>query len=104
MRKSSTCAVAPYSTTIKECKIILKRSSTEKSGSTSYEMTPHVRLESSGGVLSTVEMVVLRRDHSDDDFRHAAGVTTNCSISTVIPSAKTLSANTSVCLSHKQIG
>jgi len=32
------------------------------SGSTSYEMTPPVRLESSGGVLSTVDRVVQRRD------------------------------------------
>jgi len=44
------------------------------SGSTSYEMIPHVRLESSGGVLLTVDMVVQRRDgprrlrdHDDDD-------------------------------------
>ena len=43
-------------------------------GSTSYETIPHVRLESSGGVLSTVDMVVQRRDgprrlrdHDDDD-------------------------------------
>ena len=34
----------------------------ETSGSTSYETTPPVRLESSGGVLSTVDMVVQRRD------------------------------------------
>ena len=46
----------------------------EISGSTSYETIPHVRLESSGGVLSTVDMVVQRRDgprrlrdHDDDD-------------------------------------
>jgi len=44
------------------------------SGSTSYETIPHVRLESSGGVLSTVDMVVQRRDgprrlrDDDDDF------------------------------------
>ena len=44
------------------------------SGSTSYETIPPVRLESSGGVLSTVDMVVQRRDgprrlrdHDDDD-------------------------------------
>ena len=40
-------------------------------GSTSYETIPRVRLESSGGVLSTVDMVVQRRDgprdHDDDD-------------------------------------
>ena len=43
-------------------------------GSTSYETIPPVRLESSGGVLSTVDMVVQRRDgprrlreHDDDD-------------------------------------
>jgi len=45
-------------------------------GSTSYETIPHVRLESSGDVLSTVDMVVQRRDgprwlrdHDDDDDR-----------------------------------
>ena len=32
------------------------------SGSTGYETNPHVRLETSGGVLSTVDMVVQRRD------------------------------------------
>jgi len=32
------------------------------SGSTSYETIPHVRLETSGDVLSTVDMVVQRRD------------------------------------------
>jgi len=43
------------------------------SGSTSYETIPHVPLESSGGVLSTVDMVVQRRDglrwlrENDDD-------------------------------------
>jgi len=44
------------------------------SGSTSYETIPPVRLETSGGVLSTVDMVVQRRDgprrlrdHGDDD-------------------------------------
>ena len=44
------------------------------SGSTSYETIPPVRLESCGGVLSTVDMVVQRRDgprrlrdHDDDD-------------------------------------
>ena len=44
------------------------------SGSTSYETIPPVRLESSGGMLSTVDMVVQRRDgprrlcdHDDDD-------------------------------------
>jgi len=42
-------------------------------GSTSYETIPPVRLfmESSGGVLSTVDMVVQRRDgprdHDDDE-------------------------------------
>jgi len=46
----------------------------ETTGSTSYETIPRVRLESSGGVLSTVDMVVQRRDgprrlrdHDDDD-------------------------------------
>jgi len=44
------------------------------SGSTSYETIPLVPLESSGGVLSTVDMVVQwrdgphqLRDHDDDD-------------------------------------
>ena len=42
------------------------------SGLTSYETIPPVRLESSGGVLSTVDMVVQRRDgprrlHDHDD-------------------------------------
>ena len=44
------------------------------SGSTSYETIPHVRLESSGDVRSTVDMVVQPldgprwlRDHDDDD-------------------------------------
>ena len=43
-------------------------------GSTSYEAIPRVRLKSSGGVLSTVDMVVQRRDgprrlrdHDDDE-------------------------------------
>jgi len=46
-------------------------------GSTSYETIPPVQLESSGGVLSTVDMVVQRRvgprrlrDHDDDDDGH----------------------------------
>jgi len=47
------------------------------SGSTSYETIPHVRLETSGDVLSTVDMVVQRRDgprrlcdddDDDDDY------------------------------------
>jgi len=43
------------------------------SGSTIYETIPPVRLETSGGVLSTMDMVVQRRDgrrrlcDSDDD-------------------------------------
>jgi len=43
-------------------------------GSISYETIAHVRLETCGGVLSTVDMVVQRRDgrrrlreHDDDD-------------------------------------
>jgi len=50
------------------------------SGSTSYETIPPVRLETSGDVLSTVDMVVQRRDgprrlrddddDDDDDDRH----------------------------------
>jgi len=52
------------------------------SGSTSYETILHVRLESSGDVLSTVDMVVQRRDGThrlreldddDDDIAAAAG-------------------------------
>ena len=46
----------------------------ETSGWTSFETIPSVRLESSGGVLSTVDMVVQGRDgprrlrdHDDDD-------------------------------------
>jgi len=45
-------------------------------GSSSYETIPPVRLETSGDVLSTVDMVVQRRDgprrlrdHDDDDDR-----------------------------------
>jgi len=50
----------------------------ETSGSTSYETIPHVRLETSGDVLSTVDMVAQRRDgprwlreldDDDDDIR-----------------------------------
>jgi len=44
------------------------------SGSTSYEMTPPIQLETSGGMLSTVDMVVQQhngprqlRDNDDDD-------------------------------------
>jgi len=42
------------------------------SGSTSYETIPSVRLETSGGVLSTVDIVLQRRDghrrlRDDDD-------------------------------------
>jgi len=50
------------------------------SGSTSYETISHVRLETSGGVLSTVDMVVQRRDgprwlrdHDDDDVDEFSG-------------------------------
>jgi len=39
-------------------------------GSTSYETIPPDRLESSGGVLSTVDMVVQRRDH-DSHFNNS---------------------------------
>jgi len=49
------------------------------SGSTSYETIPPVRLETVGGVLSTVDMVMQRRDgprrlrdHDDDDDDVAA--------------------------------
>jgi len=37
------------------------------SGSTSYETIPPVRSGTSGGVLSTVDMLVQRRDSDDDD-------------------------------------
>jgi len=49
------------------------------SGSTRYETIPHVRLETSGDVLSTVDMVAQRRDgprwlreldDDDDDENH----------------------------------
>ena len=50
-------------------------------GSTSYETIPPVRLETCGGVLSTVDMVVQRRDgprrlrdHDDDDLVFANSV------------------------------
>jgi len=50
------------------------------SGSTSYKTIPHDRLETSGSVLSTVDMVVQRRDgprrlrddDDDDEFLSAA--------------------------------
>jgi len=52
------------------------------SGSTSYETISPVRLETSGGVLSTVDMVVQRRDgprrlrdHDDDVHSQAIGCT-----------------------------
>jgi len=56
------------------------------SGSTSYETTSPVRLESSGGALSTVDMVVQRRDgprrlRDHDDDVHvvvAAAIITSC--------------------------
>ena len=58
-------------------------------GSTSYETIPPVRLESSGGVLSTVDMVVQRRDgprrlrdHDDDVILEAILDITNSSIVT----------------------
>ena len=55
-------------------------------GSTSYEtIPPLVRLESSGGVLSTVDMVVQRRDgprplrdHHDDDDSHGNREMADC--------------------------
>jgi len=59
------------------------------SGSTSYEAIPPVRLESSGGVLSTVDMVVQRRDgprrlrdHDDDELQqqHQHHFTANSSV------------------------
>jgi len=52
------------------------------SGSTSYETIPHVRLETSGDVLSTVDMVVQRHDgpswlrelDDDDDDCHEGAI------------------------------
>jgi len=50
------------------------------SGSTSYDMTSPVPLETSGGVLSTVDMVVQRRDgprwlcNNDDRLPHPRGI------------------------------
>jgi len=56
--------------------------------STSYETIPPVRLETSGGVLSTVDMVVQRRDgprrlrdHDDDDDEKQDGLKTKSLIS-----------------------
>jgi len=59
------------------------------SGLTSYETIPHVRLESSGGVLSTVDMVVQRRDgprrlcgndDDDDDLRNTLTATSRAGV------------------------
>ena len=54
------------------------------SDSTRYETIPPVRLESSGGVLSTVDMVVQQRDdprrlrdHDDDDGSSTGGGSTS---------------------------
>jgi len=50
------------------------------SGSTSYEMIPPTPPETSGGVLSTVDMVVQRRDgprrlrYDDDDDGDSIGL------------------------------
>ena len=58
-------------------------------GSTSYETIPPVQLESSGGVLSTVDMVVQRRDgprrlrdHDDDGDDDDESVLNFCSTAT----------------------
>jgi len=56
------------------------------SGSTSYETIPHVRLETSGDVLSTVDMVAQRRDgrrwlrelDDDDDGSSACHTSVLC--------------------------
>jgi len=56
------------------------------SGSTSYETIPPVRLETSGGVLSIVDMVMPRRDgrrrlrdsDDDDDDDILVGKFTHC--------------------------
>ena len=73
------------------------------SGSTSYETIPRVRLESSGGVLSTVDMVVQRRDgpreHDDDDntgrrvARQSIGAVSRrvCELSTVVDASGAVS-------------
>jgi len=62
------------------------------SGSTSYETIPPVRLESSGGVLSTVDMEVQRRDgprrlrdHDDDESFSSNLSTSGYSNGTGIP-------------------
>jgi len=65
----------------------------ETSGSTSYEAIPHVRLETSGDVLSTVDMVVQRRDGpswlrelDDDDDNDSCCVPCERGASIVSPS------------------
>ena len=58
------------------------------SGSTSYETIPPVRLETSGGMLSTVDLVMQRRDgprrlrelDDDDDDKGRSGPPSNTSL------------------------
>ena len=68
------CSVAYHSTDLLTARGVAHPVVHGTSGSTSYETIPHVRLETSGGMLSTVDMVVQRRDgprwlrdHDDDD-------------------------------------
>jgi len=68
------CSVAYHSTDLLTARGVAHPVVHGTSGSTSYETIPHVRSETSGGVLSTVDMVVQRRDgprwlrdHDDDD-------------------------------------
>ena len=80
------------------------------SGSTSYETIPHARLESSGGVLSTVDIVVQRRDgprrlrdRDDDDDDDDDDIHGERPSSTMQPAheglCNTVRPYTSVCLS-----
>jgi len=56
------CSVAYHSTDLLTARGVAHPVVHGTSGSTSYETIPHVRLETSGGVLSTVDMVAQRRD------------------------------------------
>jgi len=68
------CSVAYHSTDLLTARGVAHLVVHGTSGSTSYETIPHVRLETSGDVLSTVDTVAQRRDgprwlrgHDDDD-------------------------------------
>jgi len=57
-----SCTSAYHSTDLLTVRVVAHLVVHGTSGSTSYETIPPVRLESCGGVLSTVDMVVQRRD------------------------------------------